>query len=273
MVNIACINMTSSNVMDENIEKVSVMIHEAAAEGAEFIFTPECVALMSIRRDEQIAHFYTEETHPALRAFKQLARDLGVWISVGSLSVAHIKGDEKATGRSFVISHLGEIVERYDKIHLYDVELPNGERYSESRTINHGKGASIAITPWGKLGMSICYDVRFPQLYRHLASQGADFLCVPSAFTAYTGKAHWEILLRARAIENACYVIAANQTGTANGRTTYGHSMIIDPWGTVLANAGEDEGIIYATIDREQCEKIRSTLPCYLHDRDFQHIL
>lgn len=269
MVKIACLNITSTNSMIENIEQVERSIQEAVSHGAKWLFTPECVAFMSASRSESQAHFFTQDSHPALHAFKAMAKDYDIWLQIGSLSTVESTGDERAFGRSYLINNKGEIVESYDKIHLYKTTLDNGESYDETATLRHGSHSVIAPTPWGMLGMCVCYDLRFPQLARCLATQGAHILSYPSAFVEYTGKAHWEVLLRARAIENGCYVVASNQTGALNGRTTYGHSMIIDPWGTVLADAGTQPGLIYADIDEARCDHTRAMLPCHKHDRDF----
>jgi predicted amidohydrolase len=202
----------------------------------------------------------TEAEHPALAAFRELARDLRIWLHSGSLAV--LRDDGKVANRTYVLAPDGAIAAQYDKIHMFDVDLGNGERYAESATFQAGSQARTVDLPWGRLGLTICYDLRFPHLFRHLAQQGASFLTVPSAFTQPTGEAHWHVLLRARAIENGCYVFAPAQTGThAGGRKTYGHALIVGPWGEVLADAGMAPGIIMATIDPAEVAKARGKVP------------
>jgi predicted amidohydrolase len=200
---------------------------------------------------------------------EKLARELKVWILIGSVQLPSSPG--KSWNRSLLIDDTGKTVAHYDKIHLFDVTLKNGETYSESARITGGGEAVIAHTPWGKLGMTICYDVRFPHLYRTLAQAGAEFLSIPSAFTHTTGTAHWHALLRARAIENGAYVFAPAQCGEHPGnRKTYGHSLIVNPWGEIIAEAGEDKtGIITATIDTDAVRKARLMIPSLTHDRAF----
>jgi predicted amidohydrolase len=179
--------------------------------------------------------------------------------------------DTKIANRSFVLNPAGEIAAWYDKIHMFDVDLPNGESYRESKNYQPGDRAVVADLPWGKLGLSICYDLRFPYLYRALAHQGADFLCVPAAFTKVTGEAHWHSLLQARAIENTCFVFAPAQTGKHDdGRSTYGHSLIVDPWGEVLADGGTEVGYVTADIDMARVAEARDRVPSITHDRDFK---
>ena len=212
---------------------------------------------------------YTESDHPGLAASRALAKTHAIWLLIGS---AAIKIDEsgKAVNRSYLLNPNGDIAAHYDKIHLFDAELPNGETYAESARFLAGSEATIAQTPFATIGLSICYDVRFPHLYRTLAQSGAHILTVPAAFTYTTGIAHWHILLRARAIENACYVIAPAQTGThAGGRKTYGHSLIIDPWGEIIAEASTETGIITASLNLDKIPQTRQKLPSLKHTRDF----
>jgi predicted amidohydrolase len=209
-----------------------------------------------------------EKDDAALPQFGALAEELGIWLLVGSLAIKVSEG--KTANRSYLIGPNGRIAARYDKIHLFDVNLPSGETYRESNTVAPGEEAVVASLPWGRVGLSVCYDLRFPQLYRALAKNGAEILTVPSAFTETTGKAHWHVLLRARAIENGCFVIAPAQGGThANGRKTYGHSLIVGPWGDILAEAGTEPCVISAELDLGEIADVRARLPSLHHDRPF----
>jgi predicted amidohydrolase len=225
---------------------------------------------METGRDAVLAQARPEDDHPALAAFCGLARDLEVWLLGGSLSVL-LPGD-KVANRSFLIDSGGGIRARYDKIYMFDVDLEDGESYRESATYRPGGAAVLAETPWGGLGMTVCYDLRFPQLYRDLAQAGASLLAVPSAFTRPTGEAHWEVLLRARAIENAAYVFAPAQCGEhPHGRLTYGHSLIVDPWGAVLADGGVSPGYVIAEIHPARVDEVRRSLPSLTHDRPYRN--
>ena len=205
---------------------------------------------------------------PTLPAFCALAAELGIALLIGSLAIKTSR--TKTANRSYLIGSDGTIVARYDKIHLFDVQLPSGESYRESNTVEAGDKAMIGSLSWGNVGMSVCYDLRFPHLYRDLAKAGADILAVPSAFTEVTGTAHWHLLLRSRAVENACFVMAPAQGGAhANGRKTYGHSLIVSPWGEVLAEAGTEPGIIKAELNLEEIRSVRARLPSLEHDRDY----
>jgi predicted amidohydrolase len=264
----ACIQLRSSEDVAGNIQEASRLVREAARGGAEFVATPENTTLMAADGGAKLAKSFNEAHDPALPVFTALARELGLWLLIGSLA---IKVSESMTAnRSFLIGPDGVIRTRYSKIHLFDVDLDGGESYRESASVAGGGDAVVAATPWGGIGLSICYDVRFPRLYRALAKKGAFAFTVPSAFTVPTGEAHWHVLLRARAIENGAFVIAPAQGGTHdNGRKTYGHSLIVDPWGTVLAEAGTEPGVIFADIDPAQSETVRAKLPSLKHDRDF----
>ncbi|TDI58064.1 MAG: carbon-nitrogen hydrolase family protein [Alphaproteobacteria bacterium] len=265
---VACVQTNSGNEIGPNVKIVSEMIRAAHADGADFILLPEVVSLLESGSKIMFARVQTQKDDPALKAFQALAVELGIWLHTGSLPLK-LSG-KKIANRSFVVDPQGDIKAWYDKIHMFDVDLPGGESYRESKNYQAGDRAVVAELPWGKLGMSICYDLRFPHLYRALAQAGADFLCVPSAFTKVTGRAHWHSLLRARAIENTCYVFAPAQTGThQDGRKTYGHSLIIDPWGEILADAGTDVGYIVADIDLANVAKARSRVPSIQHDRGF----
>ncbi|MGC8537093.1 MAG: carbon-nitrogen hydrolase family protein [Rhizomicrobium sp.] len=264
----ACVQLRSSDDVVENIATASALIRQAAAEGAKFVATPENTTLMAPDGGAKLERSYDEDDDPALPAFRALASELGIWLLIGSLAIK--TSPTKTANRSFLIDPQGVIKARYDKIHLFDVDLPSGEKYRESNTVADGSQAVIVDSSWGKIGLSICYDLRFPQLYRRLAKAGALVLTVPSAFTETTGRAHWHCLLRARAIENGSFVIAPAQGGIhANGRRTYGHSLIIDPWGQILAEAGDEPGIILADIDLEAAHGARARIPNLEHDREF----
>ena len=265
---VACVQTNSGRDMDANVEAAGALVREAGAAGAEFILLPENVALMEPSSEAIRAHAAPADEHPALAAFRRLAEEVHAWLLVGSLPVR--SADGRAANCSFLLDPAGSVVERYEKIHMFDVDLPSGERYRESHTFQPGEAARIARTPWGALGMTVCYDLRFPQLYRGLAQAGARFLSVPSAFTKVTGEAHWRVLLRARAIENACFVFAPAQCGRHSGkRYTYGHSLIVDPWGKVLADGGDEVGFVSAEIDPARIDEARGMLPSLEHDRPF----
>lgn len=267
---VACIQINSQNNMAHNLGRASQLIADAARQGAQFITLPENVAFMAKDAEELYANAYFPEHHPALSHFQACAKKHQVWLLVGSIPVK-LTDSPKLANRSYLINSEGGIVCHYDKIHLFDVAITGGESHRESSRFQPGDQAVTALTPWGKIGLSICYDLRFPHLFRFLAKQGASYLAVPSAFTYVTGKAHWEILLRARAIENSCYIFAPAQTGTHfSKRKTYGHSLIIDPWGKVLANGKTKEGVIMATIDPSLPTTIRKQLPALEHDRRFR---
>ena len=263
---LACIQTNSTHDMASNLAVAAELVVRARDQGAALIALPEVVAMIEPDRHRLIAAAKPERDHPGLRAFQELAAKTGAWILVGSLTVD--VGDDKLANRSFLLGPGGEVVATYDKIHMFDVDLPDGESYRESETYRPGESACVASTPWGRLGMTICYDVRFPELYRSLARAGADFIAVPSAFTRRTGEAHWSVLLRARAIETGCYVFAPAQCGHhGGGRRTYGHTMVVDPWGRVIAEMGEDVGLVIADIDPAKVVEARSAVPALTHDR------
>ena len=252
-----------------NLAAASKLIAEAKAAGADYVLTPEMTNILAIRREQLAGAIKPEESDPSLAALRELARKLAIHLHLGSLAIK-LPG-ERAANRSFLIDPAGEIVARYDKIHMFDVDLANGESYRESRTYRPGEGAVTADLPWGRLGLTICYDLRFPALYRALAENGASFLAIPSAFTRQTGEAHWHVLLRARAIENGCYVFAAAQGGAhENGRETFGHSLVVDPWGRVLAEGGTEPGIVLAAIDPAAVATARGRVPSLQHGRRFE---
>ena len=264
----ACVQLRSGDDVAENIRDAVKLVREAHARGARFIATPENTTLMARDGGAKLAHSHVEALDPALPVFTDLARELGVWLLVGSLAIK--VSDTHTANRSFLIAPDGAVAARYSKIHLFDVTLAGGESYRESSTVAGGDQAVTADTEFGRIGMTICYDVRFPQLYRRLARNGAFLFTVPSAFTVPTGEAHWHVLLRARAIENGAFVIAPAQGGLhANGRKTYGHSLIVGPWGEVLAEAGADPCVITADIDPELSNAARRKVPSLQHDRGF----
>jgi len=264
----ACVQLRSGDDVMENVRIASGFIRDAARQGATFIATPENTTLMAPDGGARIEKTFAEKDDPALPAFRALAADLGITLLIGSLGIR--TSDTKTANRSFLIGTDGNIVTRYDKIHLFDVQLPSGETYRESNTVEAGTHAVLAQLPWGKLGLTVCYDLRFPHLYRQLAQAGADMLAVPAAFTETTGKAHWNLLLRSRAVENGCFVIAPAQGGEhANGRRTYGHSLIIGPWGDILAEGGTEPGVIAAQIDLNEVAAVRGRLPSLTHDRPY----
>ena len=264
----ACVQVSAGRELAPNIGTAVRLGRAARARGADFIVYPENVTMIEPIGAEALKKALPESEHPAIPAFRALARETGAWILAGSLSIR--AGEKKYANRSLLFDAGGNVVARYDKLHLFDVDLADGERYRESERIAPGERAVLAATPWGLLGMTICYDVRFPQLYRALAKAGAAMFTVPAAFTEQTGRAHWHILNRARAIECGAFVIAAAQCGThAQGRRTFGHSLIVDPWGEVLAEGGESEGVIVAEIDLAKSAEARRRIPALQHDRAF----
>ncbi len=266
ILTVACVQTNSGPEVGPNLETAAAMVREARGQGADLIALPENVALFEPRRAKLLEKAEPQGTHTALRAFQDLARETGAWILVGSLAVK--LGDGRIANRSFLLDAVGNIVASYDKIHMFDVTLPSGETYRESATYAPGDRAMAAPMPWGKLGMTICYDVRFAALYRALAESGADMITVPSAFTRTTGQAHWHVLLRARAIETGCFVIAPAQCGThAEGRQTYGHSLIVGPWGEVLSDGGDAVGITLARLDTSRVAEVRRMVPSLAHGR------
>jgi predicted amidohydrolase len=264
----AMVQMRTGLLPEPSLEQATYLIREAAVAGADYVQTPEVSNMMQVNRTALFEHLATEEDDRSLKAYRALAAELKIYLNIGSLAVR--ASPERAANRSFLIGPEGQVIASYDKIHMFDIDLGNGERYHESANYQPGETAVIADLPWGRIGLTICYDVRFPALYRALAESGASFLTVPSAFTKKTGEAHWHTLLRARAIENGCFVFAAAQGGLhENKRETYGHSLIIDPWGVVLAEAGTEPGIILAKIDPAKVETARKTVPSLQHGRRF----
>jgi predicted amidohydrolase len=264
----ACVQLRSSDDVAENIRETVRLVRDAAAQGATFIVTPENTNLMAPDAGAKLAKSFDEAHDPALPVFSALAAELKIWLVIGSLAIK--VSPDKTANRSFLFAPGGGIAARYSKIHLFDAVLGSGESYRESNTVAGGNEAVIADTPLGRIGLTVCYDMRFPQLYRRLAQQGAFLFTVPSAFTVPTGEAHWHVLLRARAIENGAFVIAPAQGGAhAGGRKTYGHSLIVSPWGEVLAEAGTDPCVIFADIDPSLVQQAREKVPNLQHDRNF----
>lgn len=265
---VACVQLNSGREILPNIEATTRLVREARRAGADFILTPENTTCIESKRNLLLAKAEPESTHPAIPAFKSLAAEERTWLLIGSLTIK--LDDSTCANRSYLFDHEGGIAARYDKIHMFDVDLANGERYRESATFRPGHQAVTADLPWGRLGLSICYDLRFAHLYRSLAKAGAQYLAIPSAFTRPTGQAHWHVLMRSRAIETGCYVFAPAQTGEhAEGRKTFGHSLIVAPWGEVLADGGEDVGFITARIDPAKVAEARAMVPSLTHDRGF----
>ncbi len=264
----AMVQMRTSLSPQASFEEAERLIRDAAARGADYVQTPEVSNLIQPDRAALFALLAAEEDDASLKAHRALARELNIHLHVGSLALRATP--ERAVNRSFLIGPDGEVMARYDKIHMFDIQLENGESYRESASYQPGDTAVFADLPWGRLGLTICYDMRFPALYRALAERGAIFLAAPSAFTRKTGEAHWHTLLRARAIENGAYVFAAAQGGThESGRVTYGHSLIVDPWGEVLAEAGTEPGVILAEIDPARVASVRKSIPSLQHGRRF----
>jgi predicted amidohydrolase len=266
---VGLVQMCSARSPQVNLDTAVELIGAAKAGGADYVQTPEMTNVMEAGRDALFAAISEEDADAGLATLRELAHRLKIWLQIGSfaIKVSH----DKAVNRAFLIAPTGEIVARYDKIHMFDVDLAGEESYRESNNFRAGDLGVVADLPWGRIGVTICYDLRFPALYRALASAGASFLTVPAAFTRQTGEAHWQVLLRARAIENGCYVFAAAQGGRhENRRETYGHSLIVDPWGKVLAEAGTEPGVIYADIDPALVATVRGRLPSLQHGRRFE---
>ena len=270
---VAALQLCASDDPVANLAHTLSMVQQASEAGAQFIATPEVTNCVSSSRRRQNKVLALQENDQTLAAMCTAAARFGAWISVGSLALK-LPDDDRFTNRSFMIDPSGQIIAQYDKIHMFDVTLSETEQYRESDGYRAGGNAVIADTAFGKIGMTICYDIRFPHLYRGLAKSGALILLIPAAFAQPTGRAHWEVLLRARAIETGCYVIAAAQTGEhqtsqRRPRKTYGHSMIVSPWGEIMADAGEDQGIIYADLDLSLVESTRARVPSILSQQSF----
>lgn len=274
---IALVQMTSSVTLETNVKNIDDAVKEAADGGARYVLTPENSLLMDLdaSRVEKVAA--SAEYQAALQHFYELADSLGVWLHIGSspVIVDEPGGDEdggpRLANRSFLIGPNGKLHGRYDKIHMFDVNLPGGETYQESARYRPGTRSAVVDCGFGKIGLTVCYDLRFSSLYRRLAQAGAELISVPAAFTQYTGKAHWHILLRARAIETGCFIAASAQTGAHDtGRATYGHSLLVSPWGEILLDAGDAPGIYFGEVDFSQVNVARKAVPSLTHDRAFE---
>ena len=270
------VQLTVTDDPTANLTTTQRRVAQAIQGGAEFVLTPECSNILSSNRDHQRAVLQVEAADPTLAALRDQAAAAGVWLLIGSLALKTDDADGRFANRSFLIAPDGAIAARYDKIHMFDVNVSGTEVYRESSAYRPGDKAVVAETPMGKIGMTICYDVRFPHLFRHLAQSGAQILTVPAAFNHITGAAHWEVLLRARAIETGCFVLAPAQTGFhpeplsgGKGRRTHGHSLAISPWGDILADGGTDLGVTFVDIDLSEVAKARTRIPALTHDRDF----
>ncbi len=265
----AMIQMRSGLKPAANIDDAVRLIGEAKSSGADYVLTPEMTNILAAKREQLFAAVVEEDVDVSLATLRELARKLGIYVHVGSLAIKI--SNDRAANRSFLIDPKGDIAARYDKIHMFDVDLADGESYRESRNYRAGELAVLADLPWGRLGLTVCYDLRFPALYRALAEAGATMLAIPSAFTKQTGEAHWHVLMRSRAIENGSFVFAAAQGGKhENGRETYGHSLVVDPWGRIIAEGGTEPGIVMAEIDPAEVAKARARIPSLQHGRRFE---
>ena len=266
---VGLVQMRSGRTPAQNVDAATKLIKEAKSGGADYVLTPEMTNILERKREDLFAAIATEEKDRSLPDFRDLARRLGIWVHVGSLAIEVLP--QKAVNRSFLIDPKGEIAARYDKIHMFDVDLAAGESYRESGSYRPGELAVAVDLPWGRVGLTICYDLRFPALYRALAEAGASFITIPAAFTQQTGEAHWHVLTRARAIETGSFVLAAAQGGRhEDGRDTFGHSIAIDPWGRVLAEGGTEPGVIFADVDPSQVAIVRARIPSLQHGRRFE---
>jgi len=265
----AMIQMRSGLTPGANSDDAVRMIGEAKSAGADYVLTPEMTNILAAKREQLFSVVVEEEADPSLATLREVARKLGIYVHIGSLAIKI--SPDRAANRSFLIGPKGDILARYDKIHMFDVDLAGGESYRESRNYRPGELAVLADLPWGRLGLTVCYDLRFPALYRALAEAGATMLAIPSAFTKQTGEAHWHVLMRARAIENGSFVFAAAQGGKhENGRDTYGHSLIVDPWGSIIAEGGTEPGVIMAEINPAEVVSARARIPSLQHGRRFE---
>lgn len=267
-VRAACVQMTSGVEIAGNIEQSTALIRAAHADGAQIVGIPEVANLCQKSRRRALETAQYEENEPALAAWRELAGELDIWLLAGSMVVKI--AEDKLVNRAYMIAPDGVIAAKYDKIHMFDVDLPNGERYRESDLFEPGDKAVLVDSPWGGIGVTICYDIRFPQLYRALAKAGANMIWTSAAFTRTSGKAHWHVMQRARAIETGAWILAPAQCGDhEDGRSTYGHAVIVSPWGEVVADAGEEPGYIVADLDLARVAEARQSIPTLRHDRDF----
>jgi predicted amidohydrolase len=266
MAQVAAIQMTSTSDVEANLAEAMRLLGEAAGAGVRLAVLPENFALMASSREELLAAGEAYGAGPIQEAVASAARTHGIWVVAGTIPI-QATGD-RVRAASIVFDDHGKAVSRYDKIHLFDVVLRDGESHFESRSIEPGEGVVVVDTPAGRLGLSVCYDLRFPELYRLLLDEGAEIFAIPSAFTAFTGRAHWASLVRARAIENLVYVVAAAQVGQhAKGRETHGHTMVVDPWGVVLSEQADGAGVVVADVDLERITELREQLPSIEHRR------
>jgi len=264
----AMVQLRTGLLPGPNLEQGIKLIREAARQGADYVQTPEVSNMMQLNRKALFEHLASEDDDQSLKAYRALAKELKIYLHIGSLALRF--SPERAVNRAFLIGPDGLVLASYDKIHMFDIDLPGGESYRESANYQPGETAVICELPWGRIGLTICYDLRFPALYRALAEAGASFLTVPSAFTRKTGEAHWHVLLRARAIETGCFVFAAAQAGLhENKRETYGHSLMVAPWGEILAEGGAEPGVFLAKIDPSKVEIARRAVPSLQHGRRF----
>lgn len=271
---VALVQLTVTDDPAENLPETLAFLRIAAEGGADLVLTPECTNMLSSSREHQRATLRHEDDDPTLAAIRAEAKALGIWVLIGSLGLLTQDADGRFANRSFLIGPEGEIAARYDKIHMFDVNVTETEVYRESAAYRPGAQAVVADIPLAKIGMTVCYDLRFPHLFRRLAQGGTQILTVPAAFNHLTGAAHWEVLLRARAIETGCFILAPAQTGfhpesAGKGRNTYGHSLAIAPWGEVLVDAGTDPGVTFVDLDLTEVEKARGRVPSLSHDRSF----
>ena len=270
----AAVQMRSGISVAANVAAAEALIRQAAAEGAAYVLTPEMTTVLDRERSRLLAAISTEASDPSLARFRALARELGIHLHIGSMAIKLVgqgkDGEDGVANRAFLIAPDGTVIARYDKIHMFDVDLAGGESYRESRLYRAGDAAVVADLPWTRLGLTVCYDVRFPQLHRALAKAGAEVLAVPAAFTRTTGEAHWHVLVRARAIETGSWVIAAAQGGLhEDGRETYGHSMIVDPWGRIVVETEREPGVILGRIEPAESGKARRAIPALANERAF----
>lgn len=266
---LACIQANTGNDLSANLVTVTGMVREAATNGAKFVLTAEYTLMMDGSGRVMRENALPADGGSALIELCALAKALRIWLLIGSLTLK--TEEERIVNRSFLVNDSGVVVSTYDKIHMFDVTLPDGKVIRESSAYRPGGKAVIAQTPWGKLGMTVCYDLRFPGLFRTLAQAGAQIITVPSSFQRQTGKAHWHVLLQARAIENACFIVAPAMCGEhAGSRQTFGHSLVVNPWGEVVADGGDGPGIAYAEIDMQRVAKVRGMIPSLTHDRAFE---
>ncbi len=258
-----------------NLPQTLALVRRAAEGGAGFVLTPECTNALSSDRNHQRRILHHEETDPTLAALREAAAQHGIWLLIGSLGLLTHDADGRFANRSFLVAPDGKVAARYDKIHMFDVNVSETEVYRESAGYRPGNRAVLAQAPFARIGMTVCYDLRFAALYRRLAQAGAQILTVPAAFNHITGAAHWEVLLRARAIETGCFVLAPAQTGfhpeaQGKGRRTHGHSLVVAPWGEVLADGGTEPGVVFADLDLARVAEARARVPSLSHDRDFE---